>query len=77
MFSEIEEIKKQATKYNQLIQAAMAYALNDFRFWPWSPELWKPSDPINNLTKSKILIEMEIDRRKLLQIELESREKVT
>lgn len=60
------------TNNNELIQAAIAYMLNDFRFWPWYSEYWKPSTPIENLIKSRVLIAAEIERRLLLEKENEA-----
>lgn len=55
----------------QLAEAAIAYAIsatgrvNDDaikRFWPWSREWWKPTDPRRDLVKAGALILAEIER---------------
>ena len=32
------------------------------KYWPWSPEWWKPKDPRRNLVKAAALIVAEIER---------------
>lgn len=53
----------------ELSRAAACYALEGttqdsavMRYWPWSPNWWKPSDRRRNLVKAGALIVAEIER---------------
>lgn len=58
--------------HGEMIRAAICYAMNadpwDYDYpatedlWPWTPEWWKPGDPIRHLEKAGALLAAEIDR---------------
>lgn len=59
-----EDLKRLAAnaKDNELIQGAVAYALNDIRFWPWEHDLWKGGDIIKNLSMAAVLLSYHIEK---------------
>lgn len=45
-------------------EGSPCYDMDDYveTHWPWSPEAWKPKDPIRDLVRAGALIAAEIDR---------------